>query len=153
MVKIIKPTASDVPDLVFLGRLMHQESRSRGRPFMADNVARYALSVISDEYNFFVRMTRDDQGSPTGFIVGKIEADVINNDIFGKEVYLYVRPDSRGTRAFLLLFRSLEKWFKDQGDVVESKVGTTSEIQTDKTCALYKKMGYNYSGSFFVKSF
>ncbi len=151
MVQIATPDIEHVHHLVDLGEMMQSETIFSDRPYIRENVARFALMCITDPYNWFIKIGLSDDGAPAGFFVGKIVADVINNDINGEEAYFYVKPEYRGTRLAIMLMRSFEKWLIDQGDIIDVRLGTTSGVNADKTGAFYEKMGYNRVGGVYIK--
>lgn len=63
---------------------------------------------------------------------------------------LYMLPESRGAYGVISLIKHYESWCKSIGAVCCS-LSTASGIGTDRTCALYERMGYKPVGYQFRK--
>jgi len=63
---------------------------------------------------------------------------------------LYLLPEIRGSYNVISLIRHYENWCKSVGAVCCS-LSTASGIGTDRTCALYERMGYKSIGYQFRK--
>lgn len=106
-----------------------------------------AVSMLSDSTFLYVLVSK---GTVVGFLWATLstmpwsEAKIVFDNI------LYISPENRGGYPVISLIRTYERWAKSNG-AVSAMLSTASGIDTERTIALYEKLGYKHVGSQFMK--
>lgn len=136
-------TEADVPELLEMGRAMHAESpRYRHRHYSPDKVEQFARRLVATGGTHVAEI----DGRIVGMFAGFVVEDWFGNDRVASDFVVYVRPEHRGSSAFVRLVKAFEKWAAGQG-AVEIAPGVSTEVDPDKTVALYERLGYRALGA------
>lgn len=82
----------------------------------------------------------------TGMFIGSLSEFFFGDDLITSDLLCYVKPEYRGSRDGYQLLKGYMEWSAEIGANV-TKLGITTGITEEKTAKLYKKLGFEYSGS------
>lgn len=147
VVEVRRATAADLPAFIEMGRALHDESpRYAGMHYDEDKVRETAAmlegTLLAETGCMFLATLG---GRPIGMTVGIISERFFSRDRFVSDLTMYIRPEHRGGRAFLLLMRALETWTRAQG-IDDIAMGVSTEIHAESTVHTYRRLGYTLTG-------
>lgn len=135
----------DIDQMLALGFEMHQESRYCEMEFSREKVAGLFRLAIKDENYLFTVL--EVNGCIVGGFIGYITPHWFSDEMVSGDFALFVDKEYRGWRGASILIKTYVKWAKDKG--IKSKniaLGITTGIATEKTQALYKRLGFDNTG-------
>lgn len=139
-------TEADIPALIELGRAMHAES-----PRFA--VHQYSPAKTAATIQFLIAhgvvLVAEKAGEPVGMMGGMVAPQPFLDSMQGVELAVYVAPAHRG-RTGMRLIRAFEAWAFDRG-ADEITLGISTEVDIERTAALYERLGYRRSGITTIK--
>lgn len=146
-------TEADLPELIEMGRALHDESpRYQGMAFnprkLTELWAQLKGTLLVPAGCVFVAV-RD--GYTVGMTVGIIATRWFSDERYLTDLTMYVKPEHRHGRAFPRLVAALEAWAADQG-IAEIALGVSTEIHAEATSRAYTRLGYRLAGYTMVKS-
>lgn len=142
--KLRMATPDDLPDIVVLGRVMHQESSFAPMDYDVDRVK----ETISDLMNKsqFVVVAEDTNGEVIGGMAGMVTQSWFGNDMVANDLALFVHPDYRGGLIVVRLVKAFVHWAKLAG-AKQIRPGVVSGSRTAE--ALYDRLGFTRCGATF----
>lgn len=141
MAEVRRATAADVDALVEMGRAMHAESpRYRDKTFSADKLRQLAAHLSAHPEQGAVLVAAGPDGA-VGMFVGILGERWFGTDRYATDLAVYVKPEHRGTSAFLRLVRAAERWAAECG-VEEIDLGVSTGTDTEHTVHAYQRLGY-----------
>ncbi|NQV79113.1 MAG: GNAT family N-acetyltransferase [Alphaproteobacteria bacterium] len=137
---------SDVPALMALGRVMHNESRYSDLPFEALRVG-FSLHrwIIMDDNRVAVA---EAQGRMVGAMVSAIGTWYFHGGKQASDLALFVLPEHRGSRAALLLVRDFLDWAAASG-CIEATIATSTGINPETAGRFLERTGFEACGGVF----
>ena len=148
MANVRQANLSDIPQMVALGELMHQESpRYRMMDYSADKCAELGRSLIAQGGLFVAEI----DGVLVGMMAGCITEHFFGYDLMACDLVCYVLPEHRGSTTAVRLIKKFEAWAFDHGAKVIS-LGVSTEVNSERTLALYERLGYRKAGGILVKA-
>lgn len=139
---MIRPaTLDDLPRILELGELMHNESPRWSK--LAFNRARAA--------DFLARLILEDWGAvfvaeQAGEIIGGIAGTALphwsSDDVLAQESVFFMAPGARGGMTAVRLVRKLKDW-GEQAGAVWIDAGTSTGIDPERTAGLYEMAGFS----------
>ena len=139
----------DIPEMVRLASLMHEESAYSRFNFDADKLANnFAFWISSADY--FVVIARDDAGETVGGYCGYVTEYFFGKDLIACDLGLFIDPKRRGGMTAVKLVKAFENWAASKG-VKEVCPGTTTMVAPERTSRMYELLGYKVVGSIFKK--
>ena len=139
-------TLADVERLAELARDMHAESRFRELNFNLDKVVVLFAGLVEEENGLLLAAERD--GDLVGFVAGGIGEDYFGDDRFSFEYGVYVAPAHRGSMAGPHLAREFLRWSDERGARYKN-MAISTDITTDRTGALYERLGGKNVGNLY----
>lgn len=140
-------TRDDIPALIELGRAMHAESpRFSRQPYSPTKTTGTIEFLLANGAVFVVVKG----GRPVGMMGGMVAPGWFTEECSAVELAVYVTPEHRGGRTGMRLIRAFEAWAFEHG-AGEITLGVTTEVDTERTAALYERLGYRRSGVTTVK--
>ena len=137
----------DVPTLIELGRVMHQESpRFRGMDYDEEKLMQLGANLVNQGGIFLA----EKDGKPLGMILGMVTEHFFGHDLMACDLAVYVHPDHRGGTLAVRLIKKFEAWAFSMGAKVIT-MGVSTEVEADRTGQLYKRLGYRMTGVLAVK--
>jgi len=142
-------TEKDIPEMVRLGSLMHEESAYNKFDFDLDKVARnFAFWINNPDY--FAVVAKDDSGELVGGYCGYVTEYFFGKDLIACDLGLFIDPKRRGGMTAIKLIKAFEDWAASKG-VKEVCPGTTTMVAPERTSRMYELLGYKVVGSIFKK--
>lgn len=137
-------TPDDLPAIVVLGRVMHQESSFAPMDYDVDRVK----ETISDLMNKsqFVVVAEDTNGEVIGGMAGMVTQSWFGNDMVANDLALFIHPDHRGGLMVVRLVKAFVHWAKLAG-AKQIRPGVVSGSRTAE--ALYDRLGFTRCGATF----
>lgn len=142
--KLRMATVDDLPAIVVLGRVMHQESSFAPMDYDVDRVK----ETISDLMNKsqFVVVAEDTNGEVIGGMAGMVTQSWFGNDMVANDLALFIHPDHRGGLMVVRLVKAFVHWAKLAG-AKQIRPGVVSGNRTAE--ALYDRLGFTRCGATF----
>ncbi len=138
-------THNDLGALLLLSEQMHTESGYRRYPFAIEKMAALFSGLINGQGCLFVA---DDDGTLVGMMAGYCEESWFTTARVAGEYGVYVVPESRGGGHAVGLIAMFRDWALEQGaDLIQ--MGITTGITTERTAALYERLGFRRNGIIF----
>jgi GNAT superfamily N-acetyltransferase len=141
----------DSPDLhrcVEIGAMMHAESVYHIHPFSPERLEHLArLCLTNVDYVCFVA---EHQSQIVGLMVGLSAENFFADSRYAADLALYVVPQHRGSTAAVRLVMAFIDWSKKRG-CHEIRCGITTGINDAIGAKLYRRFGFEYGGSLYVK--
>lgn len=137
-------TPDDLPAIVVLGRVMHDESSFAPMDYDVDRVK----ETISDLMNKsqFVVVAEDTNGEVIGGMAGMVTQSWFGNDMVANDLALFIHPDHRGSLLVVRLIKAFVHWAKLAG-AKQIRPGVVSGSRTAE--ALYDRLGFTRCGATF----
>lgn len=137
----------DIPRMLFLGKLMHEESNYAEVPFEDGMCTSFFEIILNDpSYCVFLAERKDEV---IGGFIGCVSPFFFSTLRKTNDIALFVDPENRGAMAAVLLVKAYEQWAWQQDDVVQVNIGVTTGFE--KAGEFYEKMGYNRVGALYRK--
>lgn len=142
--KLRMATPDDLPAIVVLGRVMHQESSFAPMDYDVDRVK----ETISDLMNKsqFVVVAEDTNGEVIGSMAGMCTQSWFGSDMVANDLALFIHPDHRGGMLAVKLIKTFVHWAKLAG-AKQIRPGVVSGSRTAE--ALYDRLGFTRCGATF----
>ena len=142
--KLRMATPDDLPAIVVLGRVMHEESSFAPMDYDVDRVK----ETISDLMNKsqFVVVAEDTNGEVIGGMAGMVTQSWFGNDMVANDLALFIHPDHRGGLMVVRLVKAFVHWAKLAG-AKQIRPGVVSGSRTAE--ALYDRLGFTRCGATF----
>lgn len=142
--KLRMANPDDLPAIVVLGRVMHQESSFAPMDYDVDRVK----ETISDLMNKsqFVVVAEDTNGEVIGGMAGMVTQSWFGNDMVANDLALFIHPDHRGGLMVVRLVKAFVHWAKLAG-AKQIRPGVVSGSRTAE--ALYDRLGFTRCGATF----
>lgn len=143
--KLRMATVDDLPAIVMLGRVMHQESSFAPMNYDMDRVK----GTISDLINKsqFVVVAEDKNGKVIGGMVGMVTQSWFGRDMVANDLALFVASDARGGMAAIKMMKAFVHWAKLAGAKQIRPGVTTGHARAEK---LFERLGFARCGASFV---
>lgn len=127
---------------------MHREGSARDYPLNLERTA-YILSRLVGTSTALVCGAFDGQVCQ-GVLVAEVASHLFVDMLVAQEHALYVRPEARGGRSFLMLMRHFEHWAAEQGvDVIH--ISDELRGSEGRLGRLLLRMGYAPHGGSYQK--
>lgn len=139
----------DIPELVFLGKMMHGEApHYQGVPYKEGDAALFIKNCLNQEEK--VIFIAEDGGAIIGMMIGMIVPYMFNFEAgYASDMVFYVAPAWRGSKAGAALLLNFEAWARCRTKTI--KLGESSGIMPEKYKEFLSKMGYTQSGTVYSK--
>ncbi|MFA5401803.1 MAG: GNAT family N-acetyltransferase [Dehalococcoidia bacterium] len=139
-------THDDIPKLIEIGLMCHQESEYNIMSFSANKCIALCERIISEPQMLGMVTVKDNE--TTGVLVAAAIPAYFSDEINASDLLVYVPPEYRGTRAFYLLCLSYIGWARTKGARLIFLRNTTG-IEADKVGRLYERMGFSRVGGIY----
>jgi GNAT superfamily N-acetyltransferase len=137
----------DAETIEAMMRAAHQESPIyRAMPIDDRRLSGYIASVIrSKDHAVFLY---ESAAGIDGLYIGMLVQQFFTLEVTAMDILFYVRPERRGTRAAVQLWRAFRRWAEARG-AKAIQVGTMTEIDPGRTAKFYRGMGLREIGGVF----
>lgn len=144
---IIRPfTSDDIPRLIEIGHMAHEESEYRTMEFSEEKCKHLCRQIILKP-EMFGRVAERD-GVIVGVAIGGIFPPYFSSDLNASDLLFYVLPEHRGSRAFYVLCIEFIAWAKISGAKLIFMRNTTG-VMPGKVGELYERMGFSKVGGIY----
>ena len=144
MTTLRKATEADIPTLVEMGAGMFEGSSFAPLTYCPEKAAQTMVHGIRTA---MLLVTVADDGTITGAIQGDVIEPWYSSDRMGVELFLYVRPEYRGTRAALKLVAAWARWCVASGAKQLRPATAAKSAEADR---LYRALGFEPVGQLYV---
>lgn len=140
-------TPADIPAILAMGGLMHDESEYRSLDYAPEKCAALCRSIMAnaDTQLGLVAVEGDEH---FGMLGAYVTAAYFSDDLVSGDYLVYVRPEFRGTTAFVRMVKRYIEWAKERGAQLIF-LRTSTGIESDATAALYQRLGFARVGGVF----
>jgi len=145
-VLIRNATASDIPELVKFGFLIHAESKFSILDYDPDKVRQTLESIVESEngtHCCFIAKTADEQ--LIGVLIGCIEEYFFSRSLMAHSILIYVHPKWRGSPAALKFIHAFRNWATNR-DALEICIGVASGVTIGRTDRFLRRLGFSVTG-------
>jgi GNAT superfamily N-acetyltransferase len=104
-----------------------------------------ATAIRSDQHAVLLH---DGAAGIDGLYIGMLVQQFFTFEVTAMDILFYVRPERRGTRAALRLWRAFESWAHARG-AKAIQVGSMTDIDPARTAKFYRGMGLREIGGVF----
>ena len=147
---MIRPfTLDDLPTMVELGKIMHEESVYRDLDFDAQKLIDLGHHYIANPERCWSAVA-EVNGRIIGMYAGYITEYYFGKDLIAQDLLLFVDPTKRGGLAAVKLITAFEDWAFAKG-VKEVCPASSTMVAPERTAMLYNLLGYTNVGSLFKK--
>lgn len=137
-------TPDDLPAIVVLGLVMHQESSFAPMDYDVDRVKETISDLINKSQ--FVVVAEDTNGEVIGGMAGMVTQSWFGSDMVANDLAIFVHPDHRGGMLAVKLIKAFVHWAKLAG-AKQIRPGVVSGNRTAE--ALYERLGFTRCGGTF----
>lgn len=143
--KLRLATMDDLPDIVVLGRIMHDESTFAPMDYDVDRV-KETIGDLIDKSQFVV-VAEGKNGELIGGMAGMVTQSWFGCDMVANDLALFVTRDERGGMAAVKLIKAFVQWAKLAGAKQIRPGVTTGHERAEK---LFERLGFARCGASFV---
>lgn len=136
-------TPADIPRLVELGALMHDESRFRKYTYLPERTAATIANVIANHLGLVLVAENDFQitGGLMAFAAPHWSCDFKQ----AGDMALFIAPDSRGGTTAARLVAGYRNWCEEIN--AEANMGVSTGVQPERTGKLLSALGAKQIGT------
>jgi GNAT superfamily N-acetyltransferase len=138
---IIRPVEEkDIPEVIHLGGLMHDESDMHILSYSPQKIADTVYSILDNPKTMMGIVARE-KNIMVGMFSAYIGQPVYSEDYMAWDIICYVLPEFRGSRAFIWLIRAYKKWAES---TLAKMIFLThsSGVKPMETMEMYKRLGF-----------
>lgn len=143
--KLRLATVNDLPDIVVLGRQLHEESTFASMDFDMEIVKETLTDLMNK--NQFVVVAEDINGTVIGGMAGSVTQSWFGNDLIANDLSLFVRKDHRGGLIAYRLIQYFVHWARLAG-AKQIRPGVITGNENAE--ALYERLGFKRCGSTYL---
>lgn len=144
---IVRPIeTSDIPALIHLGGMMHEESSMQMLSYSPKKVAITSYQVIESPESGRFCVVAVDNGRIVGMMSCFVEAPCYSDDLVAWDEACYLLPEYRGSGIFLVMVGEYVKWAESVGAKV-AFLTHSSGVNHERISKAYEKMGFARTGS------
>lgn len=139
-------TYNDIPTLIEIGRVYHQESRFKRFRYNPEKLAGNLKGLIdskSGSHCFFI--ADDAEGKPFAALMGCIESYFFSDEPVAQSILFWVHPEHRGGSAAVKLVHAFRKWAQNR-NAFEVAIGVNSAVSVDRADQFFRKLGFRMTG-------
>lgn len=144
-------TGADIPEVLKLARLMHDESRFSG-VFPFDEHKVHGILAHAIESEAFAAWVADDGDELAGGFVGLATEQWFSTAIVAQDLAMFVRPERRGACVGVQFVERFKAWARDQG-AVAVEIGVNTGVAPGRTGAMLKACGLIEVGTLYSMEF
>lgn len=143
---MIRPARfEDIPRLVELGTMLHQQSSYADMPFDRVKVAGFLASLIGGAGVLFVE---DRDGVVIGGLAGGITEQWFSSEKVAFDYSFFIEPSHRGGITAIALIKAFIAWARIKG-AARITMGITTGINVEATSKFYRRLGFKDVGPLF----
>ncbi|HCW18831.1 GNAT family N-acetyltransferase [Achromobacter sp.] len=144
---MIRPAQlSDIDGLLPIAAAMHAESRFRVLDFSPDKMRSLFEHLAQNENGCLLVV--EHEGGLHGVLAGGLAQDFFGQTVAAFEYGVYVSPARRGSMDGVRLVKAYLAWARERG-ALYINMGVTTGVTTDRTGALYERLGARKVGDLY----
>jgi len=133
----------DIPQVITLGELFHQESQYRDLTFEPGKILSLCGKALMDPTELgLVALDQEVVVGILGAYIGRYE---FGQDLLAFDRIVYVRPSYRGSRAFVRMVREYVQWARSCG-VKQIFLSQSTGLKTDRVSGLFRRLRFEQVG-------
>lgn len=136
-----------IKEVVELAKEYYSESNMKAFSFSNKKVFDHCMQSLSSTKDQVLLAIEEDK--VVGMCWTEIIEPVFSYDEIAQNIILYVKKEYRGTRAALKLIKKMKHDVRNAGIKIV-KLGTISEINTQRTKKFFSAIGFREVGSEFI---
>lgn len=145
-IEVRKATIFDVPDIVAVGKMMHEETSFSDVEWSPNRAQQFIdLSVRDKSFCSFVAET---DGKIMGLMVAEVVPYFFSNELRVCDHLWYVTKEYRGSSVGVKLLNKLLQFARDKG-VKTVYSGVSTALDAEQTGALLENIGYQHIGGLY----
>jgi len=143
----IRPmTEKDIPKLVEMGAKAHMESQYKGMKFIPEKFRSFLCQFIGNVYLLCIVAVKDEE--IIGAMAGQVDETYFSNELTASDLFVYISPEHRGSRAFYLLCSEYIAWARQkQGRMIF--LANTYGYESEKVGDIYQRIGFEQIGGIY----
>jgi GNAT superfamily N-acetyltransferase len=122
-------------------RMAHESPRFSHSAFDSERCLKL-LHTLTNSEDGLVLVVGDE---PIGMLLGLVSEQFFSADRLAQELVVYMLPEHRGGRDVVRMIQAFEAWAVSRG-AREIALGVSTEVETERTAALYRRLGFHNSG-------
>lgn len=142
--KLRLATADDLPAIVMMGRILHQESTFATMDFDVE-VVKATIGGLIDKKQFVV-VAEDTNGEVIGGMAGSVTQSWFGKDAVANDLSLFVHPGRRGSLVAYRLVESFVQWARMAG-AKQIRPGVITGSASAES--MYERLGFKRCGATF----
>lgn len=142
--KLRLATVDDLPAIVVMGRILHQESTFATMDYDIDVVKETIGSLIDKKQ--FVVVAEDTNGEVIGGMAGSVTQSWFGKDAVANDLSLFVHPDRRGGLVAYRLVEAFVQWARMAG-AKQIRPGVITGNRSAES--MYERLGFKRCGATF----
>lgn len=152
--KVRKATTADIPRICELGAAFWATTKQgESASYDSDAVAAMAQHMI-DDVNGAVFVAETEEGEVVGGCAGLVyPVWMAPGHLTGQEMFWYVDPDHRRSRAGQLMFDALESWARDERKTHSFTMIALAGLHEKRVGQMYESKGYFSAEHSYLKVF
>lgn len=152
LIRPIQP--ADIPAIIHLGGLMHEESDMRVLDLSPSKIADTCYEIIASQHNEpgttpMFGVVAIQKNSVIGMMGGYVASPCYSDDVVAWDILTYVHPAFRGSMAFIGMAKAYAKWARTTAAKLIF-LSTSSGINPEKTVDIFKRLGFKPQGGVFL---
>lgn len=148
-VRVRQAEPDDLDDLIRMARAFHAASCYAATVQM--DPRSFAETVAGMATGGGVVLVAERFGKACGMAAAITYPHWFNKDhLSGQEVFWWVDPEARGTRAGFMLMKGLEQWAREAG-CKTFHMASTANLAPEKLAKVYERMGYRPQDIYYTK--
>lgn len=142
MIRLLE--AGDIPEVIRLGGMMHEESQYSGLTYNPEKVVMRCRQILTGD-NTMLGLVSVQGGEVVGMLGACILPYDYGDELLAHDMLVYVAPDHRGGPDFLRMVKAYVFWAKECGAKMVFLSQTTG-INAEKVSSLYERLGFKAVG-------
>ena len=139
-------TAADIPALLELGKIIHQETRLSRFAFNPKRMASQLQAILLPPRHEYCLFVAEKEGAGiVGTFWGQISQYFFSDALVATDYMFYVRPEMRGTPLAVRLVHAFRTWAENRG-ADEICINMTTGIDIERFDRFLRHMGFTYTG-------
>lgn len=134
----------DIPEVITLGGMMHEESQYRDLCFYPKRVIDVCRYILDDDQQ--LGLIAETNNRIVGMLAGYLRPYEYGDAILAHDRLVYVRPGYRGSSAFIRLVRRYVSWAREMG-AEQVFLSQSTAVASHRVHGFYRRLGFEYLGS------
>lgn len=139
-------TLQDIPALVSLGWLMHEESIYAPFDYDTEKVSKMIEALVTTRFG--IALVAEQDGTVIGGMIGTVVEHWFGSDTVASDLALFIDPQHRAGRTGLKLIKRYIETAQEKG-ASQIMLANSTGYQSDRVANLFESMGFKRRGFVF----